>query len=139
MPACISTKFRSLKIKNMGTLKQQEKRQNTILVAALGAVILIALLVFGFGKNEWGHTGFEVVFHQGAWFLITMLFFFALAVAAAWYGWRVYSRTQEFFGVPLALAIVAIIFIGIAFGKGCDVKGSDGVTGPKGRPEAVQQ
>lgn len=117
----------------MATSKQ-DKTMGRIVLGVAAAFVLFALLVFGFGKNDYGHTGFQIIFSQGTWYVITMLLFFALAVAAAYGAFRVYNREQDLTLGVYALAVVAIVFLSIAFGKGCTDKDNDGVTGPRGRP-----
>lgn len=97
------------------------------------AFVIIALLTFLVGKNDQGNSGGYIIFHQGAGYLLLMVVFALIAAGAIIYGLNAYKRTQETKSL-LVPFIVAVVFIVIAFGKGCTDKANNGVTGPRGTP-----
>lgn len=111
----------------------EDKKLNYILIGFVTVALIIAFLVFGFGKNDEGHTGFQVIFHQGAWYITTMVFFALIGAGGLYFAYKIYDTTQEM-GKSIIALIVGLVFFVIAFGKGCTDKANDGVTGPGGRP-----
>jgi hypothetical protein len=113
--------------------EKNDKKLGIIVVCVAVAMVIFAFVVFLTSKNDAGHTGWQVITYQGAWYLTTMAFFALLGVASLVGGWLWYKKTEDEPNKALGGAIVAAIFFSIAFGKGCTDTANDGVTGPKGR------
>jgi hypothetical protein len=107
---------------------------NIVYVGIL-AFIIIAIIAFA-GKDAEGHGGFQIIFNQGPLYIASMIFFALVAAGAAVFGISRYRKTQKTNSL-VAPGIIMVIFLAIAFGKGCTDKANDGVTGPKGRPVTV--
>jgi hypothetical protein len=105
----------------------------TAVTIGVAAIIVFALVVFLGGKNEEGHSGFQIVANSGFWYIFEMIIFSAIAGGAVVLGLRKYKDKQD--GKVLIPYILGfILFVSIAFGKACTDKSNDGVTSPGGRP-----
>jgi hypothetical protein len=111
----------------------KKNKEAKILALALSLMLLIAAGIFLFTPNEYGHTGAQIIFSQGFWYLFWMGVFVLIALIAVVAAVRIYRKTGNAnkLGLPI---FIAIVFLGIAFGKGCTDKANDGVTSPAGRP-----
>jgi uncharacterized membrane protein len=109
-----------------------EKKDNTdmlmhiVYVVGL-AFIFIALLVFLVGKNDEGHSGGYIIFHNGFWYVAGMVFFCLVAAACIVWGIRRYNASQETGKLVLPF-ILAVAFLVLAFGKGCTDKANNYTT-----------
>ena len=97
--------------------------------------IIIALVSF-FGKDEGGISGLQALQQEGTSFWIWAIVLSALSGIVGFFGLKAYDKEKDVkIMKPFALAIV--IFLSIAFGKGCTDKANDGVTTEKGRPVKI--
>lgn len=114
---------------------KQTNNPGKLIGISVGIIILVALIAFLFTGEP---TGWQVIFNQGAAYILSMFFFFAISLVAIYAAYRVYNKNQETTLGFWAAIVVAVVFIAIAFGKGCTDKANSGVTGPGGAPAAVE-
>lgn len=117
----------------------EKLKESGMLYVAIGitVIIIIALIAF-LGKGGTAVSGWQIITNQtfGEWFW--MLFASAVAGAVVWAYIKFYKRTQDAKGmVPFVIALM--LFIAIAFGKGCTDKANEGVTSGNGRPGGAAQ
>lgn len=117
----------------MKKIIQKLKEVEMLWVAVAITVFLIVAAIDFFFTKTGGVNGWQIVFNQTAneWFW--MIFFSALAGGVVWGYTKFYNKKQDTKGYrPFAWAF--IIFVSIAFGKGCTDKANGGVTSGNGRP-----
>lgn len=102
-------------------------------LSGVALMIIVGVSVFLFGENDQGNTGWEIISHQGGWYLSTMGLFAGAGLAMLYYGYKAYQKSQEAKSM-IGPIIICFVFWCLTFGKGCTDKANDGVTGPKGRP-----
>ena len=105
-------------------------------VAGLAVIIIVAIIAF-LGKGGTEVSGWQIITNQtfGEWFW--MLFASAIAGVIVWAYIKYYKKTQDAKGmVPFIVAFM--LFVAIAFGKGCTDKANEGVTSGNGRPDTAQ-
>lgn len=106
-----------------------------IVALAVLVMITVALFVFLFtkGVHEGAITGFQALDQQGTDFWIGAILFSVGAGVITYFALRK-SKNLGGFGLSLKWLIPVIVFVGIAWGKGCTDKDNDGVTAAGGRP-----
>lgn len=102
--------------------------------------IVVLFLIVGvsafMGSDEGGISGWQTLKQEGSGFWISSIILSALSGVALFFGIKVYDKNRDVKMLkPFLLAIV--VFMSIAFGKGCTDKANDGVTTEKGRPVKI--
>lgn len=102
--------------------------------------IVVLFLIIGIssfmGSDEGGISGWQTLKQEGAGFWVSSIILSALSGIALFFGIKVYDKNRDVKMLkPFLLAIV--VFMSIAFGKGCTDKANDGVTTAKGRPVKI--
>lgn len=109
------------------------KKSGMLPVVIFLAVILIIAMIAFLGRGGTVVSGWEILKNQttGEW--LRMIGFSVIAGVVVWAYIRFYKKTQDGKGIfPFAIAFM--VFVAIAFGKGCTDKANEGVTSGKGRP-----
>lgn len=101
-------------------------------VIGITVVLIIAMVAF-LGKGGTEVSGWEILMNQtfNEWFWMVLASVIAGLIVYAYI--RYYRKTQDTKGIT-AFAAGFMIFVAIAFGKGCTDKANEGVTSGKGRP-----
>lgn len=116
----------------------KENKLTAAMIAVVTVILLISGYTFFFDSDEGGITGWETLRQEGPNFWFGVIFG---SVGAAIVIRYVINRVTKSGGVGVGYSalIAAVIFLSIAFGKGCTDKANDGVTTEKGRPVPVKQ
>lgn len=117
----------------MSRIKIELDRFEKICLGVLAVILIIAAFAF-FGKNSHDDptTGAQVIAHEGGGFWLGVVVCIIGAAAAIFLGIKRYNKTQDGNSLTPWIA-AALLFIGIAFGKGCTDKANQGVTTKYGR------
>jgi uncharacterized membrane-anchored protein YitT (DUF2179 family) len=116
-------------------MKESNKFMGWAVIILGAAILAISFYTFLFTKEtyEGAITGLQALQQQTTEFWIWAIILSALSgVGVFFIAKKVKSLGGH--GVPLSVFIPIIIFLTIAWGKGCTDKQNDGVTAGKGRP-----
>ena len=114
---------------------KENKVMAGVIVFVLAAIIF-AVTQFLFTKSgdyEGAITGVQALQQQTTEFWLNAIGWSVASGVALYFAVKKIKKMAGF-GVPLTVLVPAIIFIAIAWGKGCTDKANDGVTSGKGRP-----
>lgn len=120
-------------------MKDNDSKWKWLTLATLVLLIVVGLSYFLFTKDshEGAITGWQAFQQMDASFWGWAIGLTALAGASFFLFAKIYDKVKDL-GATRWMLIVGLIFLSIAWGKGCDVKSNDGVTSPKGRPTPTQ-
>lgn len=97
------------------------------------AIMLVIAGVAFFGKDDGDPiSGWEALGRMGASFWAWAVVLSVAAGAILSFGIKVYNKELDV-KVLRPFLFATVLFLGLAWGKGCDVKTNGGVTAPKGR------
>lgn len=118
-------------------IKENKVMFGVILVVAAMAIFAILTFLFTKDDHEGAITGVQALKQQTTEFWIWAI---ALTIGAGVLTHFVVKKVKANagYGVSYNVLIPIIVFIAIAWGKGCTDKANDGVTAGKGRPVPVQ-
>lgn len=111
---------------------KSDKRNAIISVGSILAIALIGFSIFLFSKDEGGITGIQALKQAGSNFWIWAILITIVSSVVFWLFLKIYNKTKDF-GATRTILLASLAFISIAWGKGCDIKESKGVTSEKGR------
>lgn len=112
-----------------------DKNDNRNRNLTIGAILIMVLFGFGyflFNKDEGGITGIQALGQAGWNFWGWAIGLSAAAFGVFWAFGKIYSKVLDF-GTTRRILIVGVLLLALAWGKGCDIKESQGVTSEKGR------
>jgi len=112
---------------------QKDNRLMKIVFGFVAAAIVAAIAIFLFSRDPGGISGAETLGQEGASFWIWAVILTLASIASAVYGYRLFIKNQKPITIIVA-AVVVVVLLAIAWGKGCTDKANDGVTTEHGRP-----